>query len=101
MIGDEEKAFVRMDSACCDEFVKKIGDCVRGLEVKCVFVRNKRCWGVKEESDGGQRVVLLVRLGCGLGAKDGYLDVLDVGEAGVIQKLNRSSVDCYERWWKG
>ena len=98
VIGDEEKAFVRMDPACCDECVKKIGDCVRGLEVKCVFVRDKRCWGVKEESDGGQRVVLLVRLGCGLGAPDGYLDVLDVGEAGVIQKLNRSSVDCYECW---
>ena len=53
---------------------------------------------MKEESDGGQRVVLLVRLGCGLGATDGYLDVLDVGEAGVIQKLNRSSVGCYECW---
>ena len=53
---------------------------------------------MKEESDGGQKVVLLVRLGCGLGATDGYLDVLDVGEAGVIQNLNRSSVDCYECW---
>ncbi len=98
VIGNEEKASVRMYPACCDECVQEIGDCVRGLEVKCVLVRDKRCWGVKEESDGGWRVVLLVRLGCGLGATAGYFDVLDVGEAGVIQKLNRSSVDCYECW---
>ena len=62
------------------------------------FVRNKGCGGVKEESDGGLRAVLLVGLGCGLGATDGYLDVLDVGEAGVIQKLNWGSVDCNECW---
>ena len=98
LIGDEDKAFARMDPACCDECVKKIGDCVRGLEVKCVFVKDKRYWGVKEESDGRQRVEWLVRLGCGLGAPDVYLDVLDVGDAGVIQKLHRSPVDCNECW---
>ena len=84
VVGDEEEAVVRMDPACGDECVKKIGDCVGGLEVKCVFVGDKRYWGVKEESDGGQRVVLLVRLGCGLGAADRNLDVLDVGDGGVI-----------------
>ena len=41
VVGDEEEAFVRMDPACGDECVKKIGDGVRGLEVKCVFVRDK------------------------------------------------------------
>ena len=98
VVSDEKKDLVRMDPTFRDECVKKIGNCVGGLEAKCVFMKDKRCWGVKEESDGGQRVVLLVRLGCGVGAPDGYLDVLDVGEAGVIQKLNRSSVDCYECW---
>ena len=38
VIGDEEKVFVRMDPACCDECVKKIGDCVRELKVNCVFL---------------------------------------------------------------
>ena len=53
-----------------------------------VFAKDEGNRGVKEKSDGGLRVVLLVGLGCGLGATDGDLDVLDVGEAGVIQKLN-------------
>ena len=26
VIGNEEKAFVRMDPACCDECVEKVGD---------------------------------------------------------------------------
>ena len=98
VIGDEEKAFVRMDPACCDECVKKIGDCVRGLEVKCVSVRDKRYWGEKEESDGGQRVAWLVRWGCVLGAEDGNFEVFGVGDAGVVTKLNWNPVDCDECW---
>ena len=27
--------------------------------------------------------------------------MFDMNEDGVIKKLNRSSVDCYECWWKG
>ena len=37
VISDEEKDFVRMDPACCDKCVKKIGNRVRRLEVKCVL----------------------------------------------------------------
>ena len=100
VVGDEEEAFVRMDPACGDECVKKIGDDVRGLEVKCVFVKDKRYWGEKEESDGRQRVVWLVRWGCVLGAEDRNLEVFGIGDAGVVKKLNRNPVDSYERWRK-
>ena len=100
VVGDEEEAFVRMDPAGGDECVKKIGDGVRGLEVKCVSVRDKRYWVEKEESDGRQRVVWLVRSGCGLGAEGGNLEVFGVGDAGVINELNGNPVNSYERWWK-
>ena len=53
VVGDEEEAFVRMDPACGDECVKKIGDGVRGLKVKRVFARDKRYGGEREEGHGG------------------------------------------------
>ena len=100
VVSDEEEAFVRMDPACGDECVKKIGDGVRGLEVKCVSVRDKRYWGEKEESDGGQRVAWLVRWGCVLGAADGNLEVFGVGDARVVPELSGNPVDSDERWRK-
>ena len=66
--------------------------------MKCVFVNDKRYRGVKEESDGGLRAVLLVGWSCGLRAPDSYLDMFNVAKAGVVKKLNWNSVDCYKCW---
>ena len=41
MVGNEEKAFVRMNPVGSDECVKEIGDGVMGLKVKCVVARDK------------------------------------------------------------
>ena len=87
-----------MDPTCCDEYVEKIGNCVRGLEVEYVFVKDKGDRGVKEESDGELRAVLLDGWGCGEKAPDGHFEVLDITKAGVVEKLNWNSVDCDECW---
>ena len=69
--------------------------------MKCVFVKDKGYRGMKEESDGGLRAVLMVGWSCGLRAPDGYLDVFDVGKSGVVEKLDWNSVDCYSAGEKG
>ena len=68
------------------------------MEVKCVFVKDKRYRGVKEESDGGLRAVLLVGWSGGLTAPNGCLDVFNAAKAGVVKKLSWNSVDCYKCW---
>ena len=57
MVGNEKKAFVRMNPARGDECVKKIGDGVMGWKVKCVVARDKGYGGEREEGDGGWGVV--------------------------------------------
>ena len=66
--------------------------------MKCVFVKDKGYRGVKEESDGGLRAVLLVGWRSGLRAPNGCLDVFNVAKAGVVKKLNWNSVDNYKCW---
>ena len=61
MVGDEEKAFVRMNPARSDECVKEIGDGVMALKVKCVVARDKGNRGDRKEGDGGRGVVWLMR----------------------------------------
>ena len=54
MVGDEKKAFVRMNPVRSDECVKEISDGVVGLKVKCVVARDKGDGGEREEGDGGK-----------------------------------------------
>ena len=96
MVGDEEKAFVRMNPARGDECVKEIGDGVMGLKVKCVVARDKEYGGEREEGAGGRGVVWLVRWGCGWSAEDSNLEVFGIGDDGVVAELNGNPVDGYE-----
>ena len=66
--------------------------------MKCVFVKDKRYRGVKEESDGGLRAVLLVGWSSVLRAPKGCLDVFNVTETGVVKKLCWNSIDRNKCW---
>ena len=48
MVSNDEQDFVGVDPACCDEFLKKIGDSVRGLKGECEFVKDEWNRGVGE-----------------------------------------------------
>ena len=96
MVGDEKKAFVRMNPVRSDECVKKMSDGVVGLKVKCVVARDKGDGGEREEGDGGRGVVWLVRCGSGWSAKDSDLEVFDIGDDGVVAELSGNPVDGYE-----
>ena len=53
MVSHDKKNFVGVDPACCDEFMKKIGDSVGGLKSECEFVKYERNRGVGEKCEFG------------------------------------------------
>ena len=53
VVSDDEQDFVGVDPACCDEFLEKVGDSVRGLKGECEFVKDEWNRGISEKCQLG------------------------------------------------
>ena len=78
MVSDDEQDFVGVDPACCDEFLKEVGDSVRGLKGECEFVKNEWNRGKGEECELGL-VTEMAEWGDGrVETPDGYFGVFEL-----------------------
>ena len=73
VVSDDEQGFVGVNPACCDEFMKKIGDSVRGSKGECEFVKDERNRVVGEKCQVGLVAELAGRGDGRLETPDRYL----------------------------
>ena len=78
VVSDDEQDFVGVDPACCDEFLKEVGDSVRGLKGECALVKDEWNRGIGEECQLGL-VAEMAKWGDGrVETPDGYVGVFEL-----------------------